>query len=301
MKAMYNNEVKTRFMEQLRTDSLMKQYKSIFSRTTEYENEYNKDAAQLTPDECMNLIAALNPKSLGHASSLISQFASYTQWAMDTGIVARNSWVLIDVDDDFVKHSFLRRNVKDLEELTHIVDVGLSVPYDKYVVYLLYMGVMGDDFSELVLIKDDDVNKSERTITTIRRTYTDIIEPFFALINKHDSYEEQRKRDYDSPYFVKPYNTKRLQGNPINYQAVHRVFRKLNSTFNQAYPENQKEYTPTTIWRSGFYNALYNIEQQKGGLVADDFAYLSEIYDNKNSYSSYTRDYELYKLLFWEQ
>lgn len=298
---MYKKEDKARFMEQLATDSVKKMYKSIFNRAAAFEDELNKDIAQLSPDECMNLIASLNPKSLGHASTLIGQLEAYTKWAMETGMVTRNSWVLIDIDDDFVKHSFLRRNVKDLEELTHVVDVGLSVPFDKYVVYLLYMGVMGDDFTELALIKDDDVNKTERTITTKRRIYTDIPEPLFALINKHDFYEETRKRDYESPYFIKPHYTKRLEGNPINYQAVHRVFRKLNKNFNQTYPDNQKEYTPTTIWRSGFYNSLYKIEQQKGGLVVDDFDLICEIYNSKNSYSSYTRDYELYKKLLWKQ
>jgi len=112
--------------------------------------------------------------------------------------------------------------------------------------------------------------------------------------------KKQNKGITYSLYFVKPFKTKHLIGEPIGYQHVHRVIHKMNSNFNAENPENQKQFTPTTIWRSGLFFSLYRIERTKGELVTDDYAYVSEIYGNKNSYSSYLRDYELYKDVFWK-
>ena len=44
---------------------------------------------------------------------------------------------------------------------------------------------------------------------------------------------------------------------------------------------------------------MYKVEQIKGEVVPDDYAYISEIYGNKITFSSCLRDYELYKELFW--
>ena len=273
-------------------------YKSLFGRAGGYEERLNKDIAFFNTDECTGLLASLYPKSAGHVSSLISQFSKYGGWAVKTKMTKRNHWVLVPVDEDYVKYSFTNRYVKDLDELSGIVETCLTVPYDKFVVYLLHMGIMGEAFMELAQIKDDDVSAIEGTIKTIRRTYNEIPKPLLQAMIRKNYYEEKKKRDYESEYFVKPYKTKKLLGQPISYQHVHKVIQKLNYNYNEV-SSDAKEFTPSTIWRSGLFYSLYKIEQLKGDIVPDDFLHVSEVYGNKNSYSSYSMDYELYKGIFW--
>jgi len=295
----YNEEIKNKFLNSLPTDTLNRMYKSIFQRTEGVESKLGKDIASFEMDECMNLIIALNPKSTGHIGSLLSQLNKYGDWAVKNGVSAKNYWSLVPVDEDYAKQSFSSRNVKDIDELMKMVEAGLSVPYDKYIIYLLYIGAMGEDFSELINVYEADVDTEQGVIKTSRRTYTNVPDPIMRSIASNDYYEERKQRDYDSPFFIKPYKTKHLLGSPISYQHVHKVVQKLNVNYNKENPDNKIELTPTTIWRSGLFNSLYQIEKTKGDLVADDYSYVSEIYGNKNTFSSYLRDYDLYKEIFW--
>ena len=297
---MFNEDTKKMFIDSLKTDDLKSMYTSIFKRTEAFESGLDMDIYNFNVKECMNLLISLNPKSIGHIGSLKSQFSKYIEWAINKGKAEKNYWSLVPVDDDFVRFSFASRNVKDLDELTLIVESSLVVPYDKYVVYLLYMGVMGENFSELAKIKDTGIDKMNKAITTERRKYTALTEPLFESIASSDYYEEKKQRDYNSHYFVKPFKTKGLIGNPVGYQHVHRVVKKMNDSYNEQNPDNQRQFTPTTIWRSGLFFSMYKIEQTKGELVIDDYAYVSDVYGNNNTFSSYSRDFELYKDVFWK-
>lgn len=298
---MFNADVKNMFIESLNTNDLKNMYASIFKRTAPFETAKNSDIYSYVADECTKLLISLSPKSIGHIGSLKSQLTKYVEWAIKKGFAEKNYWSVVAIDEDIVKSSFVSRNVKDIDALKNIVEIGLNMPYDKYVVYLLYMGVMGENFSELAHVEDSGVDKVNKSITTTRRRYTAFTKPLFDVIDSDKYYEEKKQRDYTSVYFVKPYKTKGLIGEPISYQHVHRVIQKMNDNYNEQNPNNPKLFTPTTIWRSGLFYSMYKVEQTKDEVALDDYAYISEIYGNKNSFSSYLRDYELYKEMFWKQ
>lgn len=168
---MFNEETKNLFIESLNTNDMKNMYISIFKRTAPFETVRNSDIYIYNPEECAKLLVSLNPKSIGHIGSLKSQLSKYVDWATKKGFTERNYWSVVAIDEDIVKSSFVTRNVKDPNELKFIVESGLSVPYDKYVAYLLYMGVMGENFSELTQVKTSDVDKSNKSIKTSRRIY----------------------------------------------------------------------------------------------------------------------------------
>ena len=298
---MYNEENKKAFMQELQTDELKNIYTSLFNRSASYEAGLGKDISNFNLKECMLLLVELHPKSVGQVNVLKSQFNKYVSWAVANGTASKNYWSLVPTDDDFAKLAFSNRYIKDISELTKLVDTGLSTPYDKYLIYLLYMGIMGPDCIEVALLKDTDVNRTQKTIKTIRWRYDYIIEPLFNLIISDGGYwQEAKPRDFDSPYFVKPFKTKGKIGEPIGYQYVIRVFQKLHDNLNAANPDNKKYFTPMTIWRSGLFYALYQIEQTKGSIVNDDYTSISEVYGNKTYFGNFMREYELYKEVFWK-
>ena len=295
---MFNEETKSAFLDSLASESTKIMYKSLFTRAGSFETSKGKDILRFDVDECTDLVSFLSPKSLKHVVSIKSQLKKYANWGILEGINSRNCWLAVPADDDSVRHSFAKRYVKDLDELVAIVEHGISVPYDKYIVYLLYMGIMGRDFFDLRHLRDMDIDISSGIIRTRRCAYR-IIPPLHKAITNGGYYEETKKRNELSEYFVKPYNTKDKKDEPINYNHIHRVFRKLNDELQSSYTEAPKTLTPMSVWRSGLYNAMYKIEAIKGGIVSDDFKEVSRVYGNKNTFSSYLRDYEMYKEIFW--
>ena len=160
------------------------------------------------------------------------------------------------------------------------------------------MGIKGIKFSLLAHIEEVNVDRIKKSIETYRGTYR-IIEPLYSAMTDNGYYEEFKNRNEESKYFIKPYNTKHTKDSPITYQHVNRVFSKLNEEYSKINPDNRIQLLPMTIWRSGLFNTLYEIEYIKGDVTSDDFKEVSEVYGNKNTYSSYVHDYELYKEVFW--
>ena len=291
------------FLGELSTDDLRLIYTSIFRRTAKYEESVDKDVMDLGLDECVDLLTFMNPKSITSIEAYKSQFRKYTAWGINKGLSVnrQNYWTIISSDSDIVKISYQKRYVKNIDELVSIVETSLNAPYDKYVVYLLYMGIMGENCIEISLLKDEDIDQIQKTITTSRRKYN-IIEPLYELIVNPGHWDEKKTRDDNSPYFVKPFKSKKLDGLPVSTQYLQRVFFKLNEAYFQNTGE-KRFYVPMTIWRSGMFNMLYGIEKTKGILINDDFLYVCGIYGKKTDPSglhSVAREYEVYRATFYE-
>ena len=296
----YNEEIKAKFLEELSSSDSQKTFLHLFKRAGTFEGLIGKDIFDFNSTECINLVVTLEPKSVNHVGVLKSQFNKYTEWAMSKGFTSTNFWGNVPINDDFAKLSFASRYVKNLEELTSMVESGLNALYDKYVPYLLFMGVMGESFEEICSIKRDDTNSLLGIITTSRRQYTKIIPPLLELMQNDEYFQEHKPRDEDSIYFIKPFKNKSLAGKPIGYQYISRVFSRLNDAHNNLNPDNQKNLTPMTCWRSGLFYALYQTERSKGELINDDYLAVSEVYGNTLSYGHFSREYELYKDVFWD-
>ena len=91
---MYNEDIKNRFLDSLATQDLKKMYRSLFSRTDDYEKELDKDALYFDAKECTNLLIRLNPKSFGHIGSLKSQFSKYVDWGVQINAVSKTTGYL---------------------------------------------------------------------------------------------------------------------------------------------------------------------------------------------------------------
>lgn len=295
---MYNVTEKDKFLESLPTAELRKMYVSLFGRSQCYEEKTGKDILHFDADECSGLLAHMEPKSVKQLGVLKCQFMKYVNWGMERKAVSRNHWVLIGYEEELVRDVFSCRNVKNLEDLERLVETGLSVPYDKYAVYLLFMGIMGDACEELAAVKDSDVDVTGRVISTPRGRFH-IHDPLYGVIRKGGYYKERKGRDEESAYFVKPYKTKTNKSGRVTYHYVSRVVCKLNRECDEVFPDKKLELVPMTIWRSGLFNRLYEIECVKGEVTEDDYGHVSRMFGNGSSFSMYERDYELYKEVFW--
>ena len=302
---MYNHDIKERFLTELPNDDLRVIYTSIFKRTDEFETSVGKDIMDFSLDECLDLLMYLNPKSITAVGTYKSQFHKYASWGITKKLTKeqKNFWIIISSDSDFIKASFNKRYVKDIDELTNIVESTLNAPYDKYVAYLLFSGIMGDYFHEISNLKEDDVRTDLKTIDIPRRKFNTIIEPLHDLIINPGNWYEKKKRDETSEYFIKPFLTKGMEGKPVGTQYIYRVFAKMNENYFEEKGE-RRFFVPMTIWRSGLFYTLRTIEQSKGSIVSDDYRYTCEIYGKDIEHigiSTLSKEYETYKEVFWNE
>ena len=299
---MFNEEIKARFVNEFSPDSLKAIYNSLFRRTEEYETKLNKDICDFNFQECLGILVSLKPKSITGVGVFKSQLNRYADWAIDNNLsqTKKNYWILVPLNDEYAKSSFKFQYVKDIDELKNIVDTGLSSKYDKYVIYLLYMGIMGKNCEELTLLREDDVRSIHEMIITKRRVYNSITPPLLELIKTDQHFADYKRRDENSIYFVKPFATKKYIGHPINMHYIYRIFEKLNENYFEATKE-KKAFTTVSIWRSGLFNSLYKLEQaKKNDLTTQDFAGMLEAYGSYvKDIGKIPREYKLYKEVFW--
>ena len=296
---MYNENTKNQFISELQSGDTIESYKSVFNRAEKFETQLNKDIFSLDLKECNDLLSELNPKSVNQISVLKSLFSKYTDWAILANLADKNNWVSVPIDESLTKDSFKDRYVKNLDELINVANMGLGSWYDKCILYLLYMGIMGNQhYEEITHLLDDDVKVGQKMINTNRRIFN-IIDPLYDLIQKHEHFEESKRRDENSIYFIKPFIKRGREGQPININYIFHLFRRLQENIFEATKE-KKNYSATTIWRSGLFYSLYQLEQTNGSLTYADYVNVGEVFGKEMiNFSLLSRDYETYKKVFW--
>ena len=312
---MCNEEIKMQFINEL-PETSHNTFRSLFNRAENYEEQIGCDIYDFDYKNCIGLLVELNPKSSSHVNSLKSQFLKYVNWAVENKIASRNYWITVPTDSSFAELAFRSRYVKDIDALEQIVKHCNTTLFDKYVFYLLYAGIMGDSFDELCTLLDSDVDGENKTITISRRTFTDIPEQFWdvyfeikriGLENINKIRGDKQNRDIESPYLIKPYTSKKLKGKPISLSFVYKLTFKMNEAYNKIHEDDASAVriacTPKTIWYSGMFSKLREIEFKKGYLDYDDFSIILEYYgveksSNDSNIQGLLAEYALYKKVF---
>jgi len=285
--------------DEVKTDSNIY---SILNRIGQFEERAGKDVFCFDLNECAQLLMDIEPKSTKHVSTIKSALKGYVEWAVEKGYAKINYWPAVSTDAVFAQKAFKTRYVRSLEELETIVEFGINCFYDKYAIYLIWMGILGEEGMELRQIRDLDVDYVRDTIQIPRRLFTSIVPQIRKLMVKKTQAEYRGqgiRRNEDSPYFIKPFLTKDYGDKPIHYARIHQVPYNASKAWNDEHSDDKKNLTPRTVWKSGLYSALYKTEKEKGVLTIVDYEIISEIYGNTEGFSRVLPDYELYKSIFW--
>jgi hypothetical protein len=300
---MYNESIKKRFIETLPNEEQKTMYKSLFNRAQGFETQIGKDLYAFGMQNCWDFINEIGSKSIVHIYALKSQYGRYAEWCIENKIANDNYWILVYGDESFVRRSFALRYVKDIDTLEKIVETSLTDIYDKYLVYLLYMGLKGDNWNELRTLKSSDVDIKNKTIKTQQNEYP-IIAPLRRAIQNGEYVMEGKHRDVHSAYFIKPFKTKHLEGYPISTNNINSTMSKLNNNYYEAKKE-KRSYTALTIHWSGLYYAMYMKERRNNELTLEDIYSVWGAYGKTEeaikSRGYPMKQYELYKEIFWGQ
>lgn len=204
---MFNAEQKEEYIDNNkdRNKVLAKTMQFVFNGTEKMEAELNKDAAEWTSAEIIRYYKSCSKASLFTLTNRHSQLKQYAQWCLDNNMIRDNQNHYTEINNEIL-HSCLNVGLqqngiltrKEMEEEI----AQLLNPRDQCLVYALFEGIQGKEFSELTelnmsqVVKGNKLKLATRTVPVSAR----LIELMQQATDEYTYYaygEKQRTFPYD--------------------------------------------------------------------------------------------------------
>lgn len=213
--------------------SMFTQYITIFKKTKVIEAKYEKDICDFTAEEILLLLKSFKMKSYNSVSNKYSLLKGYIAKAKESkvGKLKYSTGGLLKVEDlkeavEEFKRTSAHCTRTQLEEALMLIKNA----NDKVVYALLFEGVEGDEYSDLLNLKVKDIDFSTNTLVTPSgktvsySNYTkDILK---ACIRQREALMFDGHRTYQidtrSPYIVKCKLTGTSNGQAMKYAGLTR-------------------------------------------------------------------------------
>jgi len=289
----YNEEYKKESLNY----NVHKSYVTLFNKSYKYEQKYHKDLFDFNEDEAMELLLSYNQRSIRSLSNIKAVFATYTNWAIGKGLTLSNTniWTTITLDSTMVVDKASNTMIRDRKEFLRLINAYVDHPYRKLVLFMLYEGFMGPQYSEIRFAKDSDLDMNKKTLHVVRDgkdCYLPVSDEFIR------AYESSLNSDlFDkqgSPYLIK----NRVKGQAISSSVVNKyVYHFIDAIALKT--RHRPEYTSTSIWKSGMYNYIRQQELEYAFLTNDILSACAKRYGYSiNKVHLLRKEYTLYKETF---
>lgn len=302
----FNKETKERFLaNNYENENTRKYYESILAKVAEYEAvEYEKDVYNFTLKELKDLLAAMGSRSSSSLSSIKSVITKYIQWAIDEGLTKSNIDLtdLInkqDIDENVNMVAIKNQYLIDETELDFIGSFCVNAQ-DAVIFRLLYEGVKGTKYEEIVNLRVEDCDFENNKLTLTRDNGdTRIIEvsektmdSIKEAIEQKEYYLENGNRilkdgSFDtrtiefSHYVVKPAVKTGRRNKNTDKEKIAAI--GINNRVSKITEMLDKPFlNPSTIFYSGMLHKLRDIKEQKD-LTKEDYINMCLKYGMKES------------------
>ena len=301
-KPMYNKELKERFITLKYAKSTQKMVSYLFQKTNSMEVQLNKDVYQFNNDEVAMLMNQLELGSTNSARSQSSYLKKYVAFCIQHGYLETK----INLFDKYNSQNMDRyvnqiakrkRFIKDEEELNKILNICKN-PQDKVIIALLFEGVSGVHFEELVNLKKTDVegnlliltrdDGTERILEVKDNTIKIIkdaldIDIYYPNNGKGTSSRREYMPIHDTGYVVRPtiHGDNNGKLNPIVIN--HRIKRIAEDYKNP-------HLNPRNIWISGMIQMAKELKAKLGrDLEKAEYEQINERFGKDIKYQYQTR------------
>ena len=301
-KPMYNKELKERFITLKYAKSTQKMVSYLFQKTNSMEVQLNKDVYQFNNDEVAMLMNQLELGSTNSARSQSSYLKKYVAFCIQHGYLETK----INLFDKYNSQNMDRyvnqiakrkRFIKDEEELNKILNICKN-PQDKVIIALLFEGVSGVHFEELVNLKKTDVegnlliltrdDGTERILEVKYRTIEIIKDAIVKdLYYPNNGKGTSSRREYmpihDTEYVLRP----AMHGDN-NGKLNHIV---INSRVKRIAEEYKNPHlNPRNIWMSGMIQLAKELKAELGrDLEKEEYEKINERFGKDIKYQYQTR------------
>ena len=297
--AFYNEDDKKDFFTTFeQTKPAVRNWTSLFNNAALYENKFGKDLYNFNSAEAIEFLRGMNQRSMQSLNSIKASFAIYTNWAIEKGLTLSNQnvWTTLELNSKMIVDKVSNTLIKDRLEFIRLTNAYVEHPYRRLVLFLLYEGFIGQEYSEIRFAMDDDLDIDKKTLRIVRngqKQFLPVSNELIAVYKATISYNEFDKQG--SPYLIK----NRVKGQSISSSVVNKyVYRFIDAIALKT--NHRSEYTATSIWKSGMYDYIHRNEIERGGISDDIFKEAAERYgyNINNKLHLLRKEYGLYKEAF---
>jgi integrase len=299
MSNIYNEEVKNRYLETYENEGTQTTIRNIFSKSATQEETLKKDLYNFSIDDLIDVFKNVSPKSLAVSMSAGRFIKSYISWCITNGYRDNNDNPLNGVDKEWYKN-FVDRKLKihySFEEFIDLLeDKNMYNAQDKAFLFLMWEGVIGEQFSELRELKIPDIDFENKTIYVKERDQKvkvsdECIKFLEKTINEKTYYNYNPKtKDFNergllpSSYVFKTTKSPRSsEGQPVGMSMLYTRLHAFKEILNVDH------LTPNALKQSGMLYQSYLIYLEEGKLGYDQLAKIGEKYNfsklENNGYS----------------
>lgn len=301
---LYNEDIKERFLTNYINKRTAESVRSILYKTATYErDEWDHDLYDCSLSEIKDFLDYCSPSTEKAATVLLSIIRKYIQWAMSEGYSRTN----IDITKSLRKNmlsnhintiGYKTQYLRNKEEFYNLLDFCINYQ-DSGGMVLMYSGINGQEHIEATSLRVEDcyfdqLNDFQKNKIKVKRngeikTFT--IDPKCAeilyLATKEEEY--QKRNDLSKSkcrinyvikthYVLRPVHEKGFVGDGrISGQIINQRIKKIAKLFDQdPQGRNIKRLNPQTIFYSGLFHYLLDLEKEKGELTMDDYKQANE-------------------------
>lgn len=165
---MYNAEIKQKYLDESidRNANLNVLGVRAFNQIEEYEQELDKDCCNFTIKEIIIYYQRRCSTSLDSLNTLNSIFKGYTNWCLQRNMLDDNQNHYLEVNADILNNCLNYGMVNDKiisrKDLLFVIKDFVNAS-DKALLLAIFEGICGNNMSELVNLKCEDIKKTKGT------------------------------------------------------------------------------------------------------------------------------------------
>ena len=167
-KPIFNVETKEEFLKAFDVEGTRKNYLRIFTKTEPIEEKLGKDLCEFNEKELNKLLRAFDSKNRATLESYGRYVSSYLNWAVEKELTDVNLLEKLKPND------FLQFVVNEEKYLTERYLTRLESQMENYqdavISRLIFEGVGGKGFSELLNLKEEDVDFDKNILHLVEDT-----------------------------------------------------------------------------------------------------------------------------------
>ncbi|WP_099301899.1 phage lytic cycle repressor MrpR family protein [Bacillus sp. Marseille-P3800] len=284
-------ENKNNFIES-RNISAVETYARSLNALSEVEIAKGKDLYDFNIDEIKEAILNKEYTSRTTVLSITNIMKNYINWAIETKLKSESVNPLVELPNDFLNELIddTRRTLVSEDELAFVEDTVCENAQDAVISRLIFEGVCGKDFAELLNLKYDDMDKSTNTLLltdfdgskrTIKISYRLIVMIDRAHAQERyetDAYWDNTHHTFmvESPYVLKNIKWRQQATGDLRVKG-HTVRKRLNKFRDNGF----KFMTRKTLQKSGMLYKAKELLQRDGELSKKQWDIIASTYNFK--------------------
>jgi len=245
-----DDDLKKEFVQKMYSESSGKTYLSILDGTKSKEIQFNKSLYEFNQTEIEDLIKSKKLDSLNSVKLYVNVIKSFIRYCVETGYATHDPLGNVN-NSEWIKQ-FIPAEKPYLPDykLNELVDKCIN-PQDAVVLQLLFEGVCGKEYSELLNLKVSDVNTKDSTLKLNNQgkiRYLEVSQKCIDLIFQADKQEDYYIRNGNtnaknsmsklkpSEFVVKSTSRgKEGEKNNSKNHIIHRRLTSLTEVFDLSY------------------------------------------------------------------